>query len=274
MYKILALLLFTTLFKTGFSQDTLPKVSVKNSSNQIIISWKNNYGAKVSTINIQRSKDSLKNFVTIGSVLNPLNRENGYVDHKANAASMYYRVFVAFEGGTYLFSAAHRPVADTFHITLKPSDNNIETMPSAPEMIDVIKTDPSISLPSVIPPEPVAEESLDNFLPKIKIPKIVIPTGFVPSKYIFTNKENNLILNLPDAEILKYSLKFFDDKNTPILEIKKITESFLVLEKVNFLHSGWFTYQLFEDGLFLEKYKFYISKEARYSSTQILKGNR
>ncbi|MBK7883760.1 MAG: hypothetical protein IPJ81_08135 [Chitinophagaceae bacterium] len=81
-----ALLLFTGTLLLSVSkliaQDTLPKISVKNLGGQIIISWKNNYKRPVTTINIQRSYDSTKNFYTIGSVLNPQNIENGFADAK------------------------------------------------------------------------------------------------------------------------------------------------------------------------------------------------
>lgn len=274
MYKYLLTIIFSaSFFCDVVAQDTLPRITVKKINKQIIISWKNNYGAKVSIINIQRSKDSLKNFVTIGSVLNPLNRENGYVDNNFSSAVMFYRVFVAFEGGTYLFSTAYRPSIDTLKI-LANIVNPTSSIVTELNIVDSIMSEPTINFPLLAAPEPIAEESFDHFLPKIKLPKIIVPTGFVASKYIFTNRENNLVLNLPDAEILKYSLKFYDDKDGQILEIKKITASYLLLEKVNFLHSGWFYYELFEDGLFLEKHQFYIGKEGKIGNAQIYRSNK
>ena len=55
----------------GFSQDTLPKVSVRNvGNNRIIIGWVNNYPL-VKQIGIQRSFDSLGIYKTILSVTDP-----------------------------------------------------------------------------------------------------------------------------------------------------------------------------------------------------------
>ena len=53
MQKLLLFIFILTVAFAGsvFAQDTLPRVTVKNISNQIIISWKNNYGAKISNIN-------------------------------------------------------------------------------------------------------------------------------------------------------------------------------------------------------------------------------
>ncbi len=254
-------------------QDSLPNISVKNMSNQVVISWKNNYGAKISNINIQRSYDSLKNFITIGTVLNPLNKENGYVDRSAATPTMFYRVFVAFEGGTYFFSKSHKPIIE---LPAEPAKDTIQEIPFdftlRPTLIDTSTsvTQPAIDnnsietpIPTaVIPPPPIIPNIPEDLIPARKFPpKPKAPTGFVPSKFIFANRENNLIINLQDANKEHFSLKFFDEKNNPVFEIKKITESYLIVEKVNFLHTGWFYYHLYNDEVLLEKYKFYIGKD-------------
>ena len=93
-----------------FAQDPLPQISVKNINGKVIISWLNDFAMPPKTISIQRSPDSLRNYVTIGSVLNPENRENGYADAKPLYTNMFYRVFVSFSGGSYLFSGSARPI--------------------------------------------------------------------------------------------------------------------------------------------------------------------
>ncbi|MBL0359407.1 MAG: hypothetical protein IPP72_22230 [Chitinophagaceae bacterium] len=215
--------IFILAFSTAnYAQDTLPRLTVRNISNKIIISWRTTYGAKISNINIQRSPDSIKNFTTIGSVLEPNNRENGFVDSKAPNANMFYRVFIAFEGGRYIFTKSYRPFIDTTTtITLV--------------------TDPSKPVP-LTPPE---------------------PSGFIPSKYIFTGKDNNVVIDLPDATNSKYSIKFFDENDNPVFEISKISEPYLIIEKVNFLHAGWFYFKLYQNGVIKEKNQFYIPKEGK-----------
>lgn len=278
MQKSLLFIFILTVAFAGnmFAQDTLPRITVKNISNQIIISWKNNYGAKISNINIQRSYDSLKNFITIGTVLNPLNKENGYVDSRATNPNMFYRVFAAFEGGTYFFSPSHKPVVD---VAEKPATDNTvkqEAVPADKQKtaiaiahdIDTASkkvTDNFIKLPIETPiaePEKVVVPAKEQeLIPARKFPKLVKPVGFVPGKFIYANKENNLIISLPDYDKVKFSLRFFDDKDKPVFEIKKINEPYLIVEKVNFLHTGWFYYQLYDDSVLLEKYKFYIGKD-------------
>jgi hypothetical protein len=181
---LLTILLYAFTIKS-ISQDTLPRITVKNISNQIVISWKNNFGAKISTINIQRSVDSLKNFTTIGSVLNPLNKENGYVDSKVINPNMFYRVFVAFEGGTYLFSKSHRPVIDIpKKIEVATNIDTVRQKPPENQEVPDFTTTPPTQLNQT-------EQDLlhvdENLLPPSKKPvKVKPPTGFVPSKFIPT----------------------------------------------------------------------------------------
>src|SRR5664279_4038425 len=113
MHKsIFIILSFLVLHNISFAQDTLPKISVTQLGNKVLVSWVNPFES-VTTINIQRSYDSLKGFTTIGSVLNVKAKENGYVDSKEFIPPQFYRVFISFEGGSYLFTQSHRPSVDT-----------------------------------------------------------------------------------------------------------------------------------------------------------------
>lgn len=231
---VFILFVFFCIFcQQAAAQDTLPRITVKNINNKIIVSWKMNYGANISTINIQRSKDSIKNFTTIGSVLEPMNRENGYVDTKATSPDMFYRVFVAFAGGTYLFTKSYKPVRDSI-IARSTSEEDKLLLPEKPKA-DSIAVKPSAVKPYV----------------------------YTPSKFIFTGKENSVIIQLPEAVNNRYSIKFFDEKDNPVFEIGKVTEPYLIIEKVNFLHAGWFYFKLYDNGILKEKNQFYIPKEGK-----------
>ncbi|MBC7888184.1 MAG: hypothetical protein H7Z13_09850 [Ferruginibacter sp.] len=225
MFKFIFAIIIYCIAFTGniFAQDTLPKISVKNRDGKVIVSWKNTYGAKINNVNIQRSTDSIKRFTTIGSVLNPMNKENGFVDSKSPGGKIFYRVFVAFDGGDYLFTRSYRPVADT----------SMEK--------DIME------------------------LPEEKTGKPVTAPNFVPSKFVFTGKDNNVIINLSNAASRKFSIKFFDEDDDLLFEVHNIKEPYLILEKVNFLHSGWFKYHLYDNDILLEKYKFYIPKDGKNS---------
>jgi len=86
---------------------------------------------------------------------------------------------------------------------------------------------------------------------------------FVPSKFIYIGKDNNVIVELSEATGRRFSVKFYDEKDNPIFEIKKISEPFLIIEKVNFKHAGWFYFKLFDNGILKERNQFYIPREGK-----------
>ena len=207
---------------TAFSQDTLPKFSVRNVGKQrIIVGWLNNYEL-VKQISIQRSFDSLGIYKTVISVTDPNAKQNGFADTKAPNDHMYYRLFVVQDKGVFFFTTPKKPILDTVVAVTKE-----EKLEPAPE---VVKTEP---------------------------PK---PTGFVPSVNVFTNKEGYVYLNLPDAGEKKYRVKFFEEDGSFLFEIKDIKEKGLTLDNANFFHGGWFHFELYNDEKLLEKHKFYLAK--------------
>ena len=224
-YIIVLLLL---LHKLSFAQDTLPKISVTQLGNKVLVSWVNPFES-VTTINIQRSYDSLKGFTTIGSVLNVKARENGYVDSKEFIPPQFYRVFISFEGGSYLFTKSHKPSVDTAKTVAEVNENEVK------------------------------ENAIKEIIKQLPPAK----TYFIPSKRVYIGKENNVIISLPDADKKKYSIKFFEQDGTPLFEIKKVTEPYLTLDKVNFMHAGLFNFEVYEDGLLIEKHKFFIPKDGK-----------
>ena len=73
------------------------------------------------------------------------------------------------------------------------------------------------------------------------------------------------MISLPNADNRKYSVKFFDENNKFLFELNRVKDTYLIIEKVNFLHAGWFFFEIFENGRMIEKNKFFIPKEGRNS---------
>lgn len=99
--------------------------------------------------------------------------------------------------------------------------------------------------------------SLDTILIKPFVPKEV----YRPSKFIYTDNSGNVVISLPDSRNNQYAVKFFEDDKTFIFDIKQVKEPYLVVDKSNFLHAGWFRFELYEDGKMKEQHKFYIPKD-------------
>jgi hypothetical protein len=241
IFFLLLLLLCASPFLEA--QEILPGISVRNANGKIIVSWRNEYEKPVSTINIQRSYDSLANYSTIGSVLNPQNKENGYADLTPPYSKMYYRVFIAFEGGSYLISTPAKPTKDT-------------GMSSTVTVKYPWQIDPSADPALVIPPPAIPNIPVTPNTP-------VIP---YPSKWVFTARDNNVVIHLPEVEIKKYSVKFFDEGDNLLFELTNLKDDYLIIEKVNFKKSGWYHFDLFENGRSVEKNRFFIAKDGRVTN--------
>ncbi len=81
------------------------------------------------------------------------------------------------------------------------------------------------------------------------------------SPFVYTSKDGNVTIALTDYSHKKYFVAFYEADNTPVLEIKDIRDAMLIIDKTNFGHSGWFRFELYEDGKLKEKNKLLIPQE-------------
>lgn len=100
-------------------------------------------------------------------------------------------------------------------------------------------------------------KTVDTMMIKPFVPKEV----YKPSKFVYAEKDGNVAISLPDAAKKTYSVKFFEDDNTPLFEIKQVKDTQVIVDKVNFMHSGWFRFELYENGELKEKHKLFIPKD-------------
>jgi hypothetical protein len=246
-------LFFFFLFTAGNmlqAQDTLPRFSVVSvGNNRIIIGWINKL-ENVKQISIQRSFDSLTGYKSILTVPDPTTEQNGYMDAKAVNDHMFYRLYIMQERGMYLFSAAKKPVADTFHKIRVAGPVEKNQLPDSITRVKpvVIQLTGFPGTDSVTVPNPVQLKTRTD--------------GFVPSLYVFTCRDGYVCIRLPENEKpKKYSIRFFDSAEIMLFELKDIKEREFKIDKGNFYHAGWFRFELYEDGKLIEKHKFYLEKD-------------
>lgn len=299
MTRILIPLILSLFSGSALAQDTLPKFTVTTrGANKIFISWTNTFEA-VSQISIQRSLDSTRNFQTILTVPDPRVRQNGFVDSKAKTPFMFYRLFIVMEGGQYLFSKSSRPRWDTARVIKEtalpaagngnkrvlfsdaipqneteqlkerlkkesPEDSAIQvrtyTLKRGDNIVGKIaETAFKDFYDSVVhqTKDTLVFKTIDTILVKTFVPKVI----YRPSQYVYTERDGNITISLTDALKKQYSIKFFEENETELFEIKHVKDAFLTLDKSNFLHSGWFWFELYEDGKLKEKHRFYIPKD-------------
>ncbi len=58
-------------------------------------------------------------------------------------------------------------------------------------------------------------------------------------------------------------LNFLRKTDSLLFELKKIPEPYLTLDKVNFIHSGLFNFELYEDRIIIERHKVFIPKDGK-----------
>ncbi len=81
------------------------------------------------------------------------------------------------------------------------------------------------------------------------------------SPFVFISKDGNVTISLADYNHKNYFVAFYDADNTLVMELKEIKYPMLIIDKTNFGHSGWFRFELFEDGKLKEKNKLMIPRE-------------
>jgi hypothetical protein len=141
---------------------------------------------------------------------------------------MFYRVFIAYEGGEYLFSKVSRPEKATF-AELDASDSAALSLHQA-----------TLVMPP--PPPPVGR--------------------------IYTGRENNVIIDLPDAEKKSFAVKFYEDSGKPVFEMNRIRDAWTVVDKTNFIHAGWFRFEIYDKGKLSEQGRFMLPRDNKVQAVK------
>lgn len=260
----------------SFSQDTLPKFTIVERGDKVIVSWTNPYENLVQ-LNVQRSYDSLKFYSTIFSAPSPGLPQNGYTDTKKPANRVYYRIFYVLQGGSYTFSKAKRAHGST-DLASAADLNSLRDINNS-NLLNVIPGDKrvvTIKIRDVVFKQ-LSINAFRNFRDSIlRLTKDTLsamndslvglnpytgPLNWKASSYIFINKDGYINISLPLESEKKYTVKFFEENGSSLFEINNIKESPLIIDKSNFVHAGWFLFELYEDNKLKEKNKLYLPKD-------------
>lgn len=210
-----------------YTAPVLPKFSAVIKTGKIQLDWISGF-RDVKEIGIQRSIDSVLNFNTIGYAVAPNNLRNAYLDNKPLPGTNYYRLFILFNNGRFLYSKTMLAEADS----LFRADQKLQYA----DIKDAAK--------GMHGKEQENKES----------EKII----WHPSNYIYTTADGNVNIKLPEALQKRYSVKFFESNGAYLFDIEHVKGPSLILEKAIFLHAGWFNFELYEDGKLKEKWNFFI----------------
>jgi hypothetical protein len=79
--------------------------------------------------------------------------------------------------------------------------------------------------------------------------------------FIRRERNGDLVITVPNPAREKYGIRFFDDENRFLFEVRQIRDPLLIVEKYNFQHAGMFHYELYRENLLIERSSFFIRKE-------------
>lgn len=265
MHKLYIFLIFVFCFSINnvFGQATLPDFTLKNTNGEISVLWLNQYPKQVNGISLQRSYDSTKNFTSIASIFNPQNTINGYTDKKTPYDQMYYRLFIGFDTGVYILTPSKKPelnnVIDYTQLIIEINSVYERNIQLYEERAKAQKS--AAVLPAAKNPKKTIAKK-NPVIPKESVEETVMKEVITyPSKRIFTDRDNNIIIKLPNTKANKYRIKFFAENYKPLFTVDNVAEDYFIIEKVNFNNSGWFLFEIFKNELLLEENKFFISKD-------------
>lgn len=260
----------------SFSQDTLPKFTIVESGDKVVISWTNPF-QNLTQLNVQRSYDSLKYYATIFSAPSPGLPQNGYTDTKKSSNRAFYRIFYVMKGGSYAFTHSKRATGETSYAA-KQLNNDVRDINNS-NLLNVVPGDKrvvTVKIRDVIFKQ-FSINAFHNFRDSIlhltKDTLVAVndslvdinpyngPQNFKPSSYIYVTKEGYINISLPAITEKKYSIKFFEENGTSLFEIKNVKESPLIIDKSSFVHAGWFLFELYEGNTLKEKNKLYLPKD-------------
>lgn len=77
---------------------------------------------------------------------------------------------------------------------------------------------------------------------------------------VYTDKKGYVNLRLPNAIYFRYQVRFFDEPNQLLFAVQLPKEDNLILEKSNFIRSGWFDYEVWQNDELKEKGRIFLPK--------------
>ena len=210
------------------AQDSLPAFSVVNKgNNRVVISWNNKF-PQLKQISIQRSTDSLSNFKSLITVPDPNNKQNGYLDAKAPNDKMFYRLYILVDGANFIFQnrkdrqttayeqrcflmSSSKAIKDSIYLKL------VEKIISQNLPDSALTTDELLLLRRYRNgKQDIYSDSVNRKIDAIVKNKNK-PDVAIPQYRIVANKDGLVRISLLDFGSKKYSIKFYEDDDTFLL---------------------------------------------------------
>lgn len=236
---LVAVFLFLFSF-TARAQPQLPEMVSASQKGLVLLGWTSQYEG-IKSIAVQRSSDSVYNFTTVGFVKNLKKGPQGFIDGHPVPGKNYYRLYIAFASDLTWTSNRTLVVVDSAQILaagVVPTNDSLQRF--------VGKTLPALALLKTDAPSGTGTVNIPKITPAV--PEII------PSPYVFTNPfTGHVNIELPDIFQHQYAIKFYDGMDKMVLDLPRVPESPVVLDKRNFQKKGVFRFDILRDKKAWEK---------------------
>lgn len=234
---LVAFLLSPYLSNTANAQPQLPDVVGITQKGINILSWTAQYDG-IKSIAVQRSSDSFFNFTTIGYVKNLKKGPQGFIDGHPLPGKNWYRLYIAFNSDLTWYSNRFKIMVDSAQLRTQlvlPSNDSLQKLvPKLVAALGSVKIDSLTGKPITKVTVPVLGEISNSEA-----------VQYIKSQYIFTNPfTGHVNVELPEVRRHVYSIRFFDSENRQIMEIPRVSESSVIIDKRNFPKKGLYKFEL------------------------------
>ncbi len=245
--KFRRLLLLPLLFGSlhAFAQPPLPDMVGVTQKGLNILSWTSQYD-KLKSIAVQRSADSFFNYTTIGYVKELKKGPQAFIDGHPMPGKNWYRLQIVFGSDLNWYSNRVKLFVDSAQLLAQrvmPPNDSLQKLAARVRFTDTAGL--AVLHPSE-PPKPVLSVTLPDA-------SGVDAYAYIKSEYVFTNPfTGHVNVEIKDAKQYRYSLQFFDAKEQRILEIPRLPEAAIIIDKRNFQRKGIYRFELSRDKEKLE----------------------
>lgn len=261
-FTVIVALLFLSV--AGFAQPMLPDLTCVTQNGINVITWNCQYDG-IKSIAVQRSSDSSFNYITIGYVRQTQKGVQFYLDGHPYPGKNWYRLKIIFGSDLSWTSNRIKVNVDSSQIkqgSVLPSNDSLQILASKLQVKRVVvdTVNGKINTKSVITTT-VTQNLSDSarfangtLRPAAPVISLEIPDidnvnayTYIKSQYVFTNPfTGHVSIEIPDAKGAKYTLDFFNAKDEKVIEIPRIDEPVIILDKRNFQRVGVYRFELYK----------------------------
>jgi hypothetical protein len=207
--------------------------------------------------------------------------ENGTVINRPGAGQLYYRLYLLYPRGRFLFTpiklAASVPQPSLQSVSLnKPSTETPIPSPVQKPTLYVPGSSANVAVPPIehlIKPDSVARIRPNiNPIPNLKPGSGIVinrqkdlptePILFTPSLTVFTHRDGYVFIQLPATlNSSNVQIRFFTEEGQAIFELTNPPLRSFRIDKTNFYRSGWYRFEIWQKGKMIESNRFYLPLE-------------